>query len=805
MSSARAPNDRASPADREMRDVADITLEDAPDDGASLPRASILVRLLFVYVVGDARAPTTASDAPLSAPPPAAPSEDESAFDAVPPVPPVRRLRPSDPLAQRDNSARFDWIVERAKQSPNTSRWVVHPGSRFRVTWDIAQIVILLYISLAIHYRISFNVDAYGPWYLLEFLIDVYFWIDLILGFFMAYWEPTHDEDYRYVVDLSKIQSEYLRSWFAVDLLACIPVNLISRSIQNQTTCSWRWSSDPCADRGAALSSSQRGALHFFAALRLLKLLRIFGAVRVLKRYEEVTLQHHTIYAMFKLLMALSLMSHWMACAYGSVYNFAREDHAGREMRPWELYVAALYWAVQTLTTVGYGNVVPQTVLERIIACGVMVLGGFVFSFIITKVAITLSDDSAETLAMDKRLAVRRFVEQKQIPAPTRRRIKSYYTNLRAREKPGNCEVIADLPQSIRNEVVYFVYGETVVRALNGDVLPNEAIVEHVCQMMLPQVLTRDTPPSMADAIVDHVFIITEGLVCAARAESELLVDDGEPLTREYHRDFTKTAKTGQPRLCGPGLLVNPGLMFGLRRGTLCVMPYDKTVEAVSWSPEEFKAFFREFHRDAARNVVDKFIDQLRHSRRALQLAGLRALRREDLWDAKFNRVNTGWRAQLRAERKLEDAARRAEGRDTWDDEDPRLELEASPLIDASKDEKIEALQEQVQRMHKSLAEVVNRFKDAEERGRKATRAHGAEIKKLETSIVRVMEEHADRVERVEDAIEGLHRMLQSALEDKWWSEEKRARGKTAAAAGGSRERADVEGSRGGIAPTGRE
>ena len=82
--------------------------------------------------------------------------------------------------------------------------------------------------------------------------------------------------------------------------------------------------------------------------------------------------------------------------------------------------------------------------------------------------------------------------------------------------------------------------------------------------------------------------------------------------------------------------------------------------------------------------------------------------------------------------------------RDTWDD-DPRAEPEASPLIDASKDEKIEALQEQVQRMHKSLAEVVNRFKDAEERGRKATRAHGAEIGKLEDVDVRVMDEHADR------------------------------------------------------------
>ena len=798
MSSVRAPNGRASPADREMRDLADITLDDAPDDGAS-PPPRVHPRSVVIITRSVTASATTAPDAPLSSPPPAAPSDDESAFAAVPPV---RRLRSSEPLAQRENSARFDWIVERAKQSPNTSRWVVHPASGFRLAWDVAQIIILLYVALAIPYRFSFDVYAYGGWYLLEFLIDVYFWIDLILGFFMAYWEPTPDDDYRYVVDLNKIQSEYLRTWFTVDMLACIPVNLISRTVQGTATCSWSWRADPCAGRGVALSHSQRTAIHLFAALRLLKLLRIFGAVRVLKRYEELSLQYHKIFSMCKLLMVLSLLSHWMACTYGSVYNFAREDHAGREMRPWELYVAALYWAVQTLTTVGYGNVVPQTVLERLIACGVMVLGGFMFSWIISKVSTTLSEDSAERLATEKRLAVRRFVKQKRIPKPTARRIKSHYTNLRARRKPGNCEVIADLPRSIRNEVMYFVYGETVVRALNGDVLPNEAIVEHVCQVMLPRVLTRDTPPSMADAIVDRVFIITEGQLCVARRESDLLVDDGEPETREYHREFTETAKTGQPRLCGPGLLVNPGLTFGFRRGTLCVVPYDKTVEAVSWSPEDFDALFREFHGDAARNVVDTFIEQLRHSRRALQLAGLRALGREDLWDAKFNRVNTGWRAQLRAERKREDAARRGEGKDDDDAEDPRLE--ASPLVDASKDEKIEALQKQVQRMHKDLAEVGNKFKDAEERGRKATQAHGAEIKKLETSMIRVMEEHTDRVERMEDAIEGLHRMLQTALEDKWTSEGKHARGGSGAAAGGSRKNADAEGSRGGIVPVGR-
>ena len=119
---------------------------------------------------------------------------------------------------------------------------------------------------------------------LLEFLIDVYFWIDLRLGFFLAYWEPTHDEDYRYVVDLSKIQSEYLRSWFAVDLFGVHPREPHLAEHPESDDVFVALESIRAADRCVALSSSQRAALHFFAALRLLKLLRIFGAVRVLKR-----------------------------------------------------------------------------------------------------------------------------------------------------------------------------------------------------------------------------------------------------------------------------------------------------------------------------------------------------------------------------------------------------------------------------------------------------------------------------------------------------------------------------------------
>jgi voltage-gated potassium channel len=34
-----------------------------------------------------------------------------------------------------------------------------------------------------------------------------------------------------------------------------------------------------------------------------------------------------------------------------------------------------VYWAIVTLTTVGYGDVTPHTVLGRILACVIMILG----------------------------------------------------------------------------------------------------------------------------------------------------------------------------------------------------------------------------------------------------------------------------------------------------------------------------------------------------------------------------------------------------------------------------------------------
>eukprot|EP00976_Prorocentrum_cordatum_P030754 625903-Prorocentrum_minimum.AAC.2 len=65
-----------------------------------------------------------------------------------------------------------------------------------------------------------------------------------------------------------------------------------------------------------------------------------------------------------------------------------------RNLCPWpttdsQKYIASIYWAFTTMTTVGYGDISATTVAERIFACIGMVVGGFMFSMVVASVSKT--------------------------------------------------------------------------------------------------------------------------------------------------------------------------------------------------------------------------------------------------------------------------------------------------------------------------------------------------------------------------------------------------------------------------------
>jgi len=114
--------------------------------------------------------------------------------------------------------------------------------------------------------------------------------------------------------------------------------------------------------------------------LRMLRLLRMFRLIRVLKlgRYSRAMHTFHVVLSKTKedLLLALSILFIVLVLASSSMY------YAEHEVQPdkFASIPDAMWWAIVTLATVGYGDIYPVTALGRVIGAVVVVTGIAIFA-----------------------------------------------------------------------------------------------------------------------------------------------------------------------------------------------------------------------------------------------------------------------------------------------------------------------------------------------------------------------------------------------------------------------------------------
>jgi voltage-gated potassium channel len=161
-------------------------------------------------------------------------------------------------------------------------------------------------------------------------------------------------------------------------------------------------------DRGGYLRGHWIDLVAIVPAARSFRILRILRLLRLVRAFAGVyrALGHVGSLAVHRGLQTIVLS--WlgvMVICCAAIY-FAERDLAGSTIRsPFD----ALWWGISTMTTVGYGDVVPQTAEGRIAASALMLLGIGLFSAvtaIITSFLVSGRQSSADPIASIERLAV---------------------------------------------------------------------------------------------------------------------------------------------------------------------------------------------------------------------------------------------------------------------------------------------------------------------------------------------------------------------------------------------------------------
>ena len=122
-------------------------------------------------------------------------------------------------------------------------------------------------------------------------------------------------------------------------------------------------------------------------------------------------------------------------------------------------YIKAAYWLITTISTVGYGDITPQTSGGRIFAMGMMIMGATIWGILIASASrMMLANDRRKERAKEKMEALHSFFNQYDVPKHLQAQAVGFFNHLSSRNiSEDEQAAISELPAALQSELQTFM------------------------------------------------------------------------------------------------------------------------------------------------------------------------------------------------------------------------------------------------------------------------------------------------------------------------------------------------------------
>ena len=187
------------------------------------------------------------------------------------------------------------------------------------------------------------------------------------------------------------------------------------------------------------------------AALLLSHSARLPAVIRAFSWHEKKALLNKRIKFVVLLMGAMTFV-HWVGCVYIALWPVQEANAVTR-------YITALYYTVTTLTTVGYGDITPQSNVTRVFAMFLMLMGAAGYGFLISQMSQYLvTRDLRKEDEKNRQEKLDSMFRHYLIPAQLRTQAMSYF--MHASQRRANDEehkLLDTFPKGLKDEIQVYM------------------------------------------------------------------------------------------------------------------------------------------------------------------------------------------------------------------------------------------------------------------------------------------------------------------------------------------------------------
>uniref|UniRef100_A0A3P9D247 Voltage-gated delayed rectifier potassium channel KCNH4 n=1 Tax=Maylandia zebra TaxID=106582 RepID=A0A3P9D247_9CICH len=327
------------------------------------------------------------------------------------------------------------------------SRFILLHYSVSKALWDWLILLATFYVAVTVPYNVSFTphddaITAARSTIVSDIAVEMLFIIDIIMNFRTTYVSQSG----QVVYEPRSICIHYATTWFFVDLVAALPFDLLY-----------------------AFNITVTSLVHLLKTVRLLRLLRL---LQKLDRYSQYSAMVLTL-----LMSVFALLAHWMACIW---YMIGRKELETNDN--WDIgwlhelgkrletpyvnstvggptvhssYIAALYFTLSSLTSVGFGNVCANTDAEKIFSICIMLIGALMHALVFGNVtAIIQRMYSRRSLYHTRMKDLKDFIRVHRLSQQLKQRMLEYFqTTWSVNNGIDANELLHDFPDELRADI----------------------------------------------------------------------------------------------------------------------------------------------------------------------------------------------------------------------------------------------------------------------------------------------------------------------------------------------------------------